>query len=61
MSLNKNDKEARNINLEHAKWLDNSSNQIQEVEMQDGSKEENNSKKPKLSIHSKALKLLPVA
>ncbi len=58
MSLNKNDKEARNINLEHAKWLDNSSNQIQEVEMQDGSKEENNSKKPKLSIHSKALKII---
>lgn len=58
MSLNKNDKEARDINLEHAKWLDNSSNQIQEVEMQDGSKEENNSKKPKLSIHSKALKII---
>lgn len=58
MSLNKNDKEARDINLEHAKLLDNSSNQIQEVEMQDGSKEENNSKKPKLSIHSKALKII---
>ena len=58
MSLNKNDKEARDINLEHAKWLDNSSNQIQEVETQDGSKEENNSKKTSISVPSKAFKII---
>lgn len=58
MSLNKNDKEARNIDLEHAKWLDNSSNQIQEVEIQDGSKEANNLEKPKLSINSRTMKII---
>ena len=58
MSLNKNDKEARDINLEHAERLDNSSNQIQEVEMQDGSKNENDSGKSKLFINSKTMKII---